>query len=55
MMSSYTARTSGLASLYSISGKVGMRSPGVLVKTAIQISRVSRMRAKSEKPTAKKP
>jgi hypothetical protein len=35
-MSSYTARTSGLASLYSISGNVGMRSPNLRVEQPIQ-------------------
>src|SRR5580704_97482 len=47
MMSSYTARTSGLASLYSISGNVGMRSPNVRVELTIQTSRNSLYHAKT--------
>src|SRR5579871_1794437 len=52
MMSSYTG-TSGLASLYSISGNVGMRSPKLRVKQPFQISSISRYRAKSEKLKAR--
>src|SRR5580704_6890494 len=47
MMSSYTARTSGLASLYSINGNVGMKSPSVHRKQTIKISRNSLYHAKT--------